>query len=290
MGEDMEHSTLSSLIESLERGTKLHICVAFLDNCGNRKTRCTRSQSVHNMPVCMAVKGQPGGLVSCYRCRNTVQKAVIQRRKPMAGLCTNGVYEYCRPVIYDGRVICVIFVGNILTGDPRQREKLSVLVGKEMLETMEQGFTQEDCVKTADILESYILFLFDRYGIEKKNYDPLVENIKSYVRENMAYDFSMEEMASVFNYTPKYLGRVFRLRTGQTIKDYCNRAKVAQAKFLLTETDIGIEKIGVQVGYNSVNYFDRIFRKITGLSPQAYRSSAKKQERSAAVDSHSRKR
>ena len=120
------------------------------------------------------------------------------------------------------------------------------------------------------------MFLFDRYGIENKTFDPLVENIKNYIRENLAYDFSMEEMAAAFNYTEKYLGRVFKARTGQSIKDYCNRAKVSQAKTLLTQTDLSVALIAVQSGFNSVTYFDRVFRKITGLSPQAYRSSAKK--------------
>jgi YesN/AraC family two-component response regulator len=186
------------------------------------------------------------------------------------------VYEYCRPIIYEDRVICVVYIGNILTQDPAQRKKLETRVGCDLLETMGRAFSPEDCVKTADILESYIVFLFSHYGIENKTFDPLVENIKGFLRENMTYDFTMEELASAFNYTPKYLGRIFKLRTGKTIKDYCNHAKVQLAKTLLTETANSVEAVAVQVGFNSVNYFDRVFRKITGLSPQAYRSAAKK--------------
>lgn len=271
----MEHATLSNLIDTLEFGTKLHICVAFLSNCGNRKTRCTHGQSVHNMPVCMAVKKDPQGLASCYRCRNTVQRTVVRTGKSMAGLCTNGVYEYCRPVRHEGRPICVIFVGNVLTDDPEQREKLLAKVKPELLETMEQNCTPADCVKIADVLESYIHFLFDRYGIENVTFDPLVENIKGFIRENMAYDFTMEELATSFGYTPKYVGRVFKLRTGQSVKEYCNRERVNRAKSLLTDTDLEIEEIAWQVGFNSVNYFDRVFRKITGFAPQSYRSTQK---------------
>ena len=272
----MDHSTLSNLIDTLERGTNLHISIAFLDNFGNRKTRCTHSQAVHDRPVCMAAKKLPQGLVSCYRCRSVVQRAMVQRRKPMAGFCPNGVYEYCRPVIYDDRVICVIFVGNILTDNPVQLEKLNGWLDSDLLQTMEHSFTLQDCIKTADILESYIVLLFDHYGIENKTFDPLVENIKNYIRESLSYDFTMEELASAFNYTPKYLGRLFKTRTGQTIKEYCNRAKVSQAKLLLTETNLSIETIAIQAGFNSATYFDRIFRKTTGFPPQAYRSAPKK--------------
>lgn len=256
----------------------MHICVAFLDNCGNRKTHCAESQTIHDRPVCLAIKNLPQGLGSCYRCRITVQKAVIRYRKSIAGLCSNGVYEYCRPVIYEGRVICVVFVGNILTGDPVQRQRLEARVSSELLETMEQKLTPEDCVRMADIVESYIICLFDRYGIENKTFDPLIENIKNYIRENLMYGFSMAELAAAFNYTPKYLGRIFKSKTGQSISQYCNTAKVAQAKLLLAESDISVERVSMQTGFNSVTYFDRIFHKVTGLSPQEYRNTARKRE------------
>lgn len=272
----MECATLGDLIEILEMGTKLHISITFLDDCGNRKTQRTKSQSIHDSPVCMTIKHQHGKLASCYRCRNTVQKAVIQHRKPMGGVCINGVYEYCHPVVYEDRVICVIFIGNILTADPAQRERLGEGIGSELLKTMESGCSRDDCEKIANVLDSYIKFLFDRYGIENTTFDPLVENIKNYIRENLAYGFSMEELADTFNYTPKYLGYLFRSKTGMTVKSYCNHLKILQAKSLLEETDMSIETIAVQVGFNSITYFDRVFSEKVKLSPQAYRASGRK--------------
>lgn len=279
----MGHATLSDLIEALERGTKMHICVAFLDHFGNKMTRCSNSQTIHDRSVCLAVKNQPNGLDSCYRCRMCVQRAVVQSRKPMAGYCTSGVYEYCRPVIYENRVICVVFVGNILTGDPNQRERLLHKVDEELLETMESNFSLEDCIRIADILESYIVFLFGQYGIENKTFNPLVENIKNFVRENMTYDFTMEELATVFHYSPKYLGRIFKLKTGQTIKAYCNQLKIAQAKRLLADTTVSVEAVAAQTGFNSATYFDRVFYREVGLSPQAYRTSFGKTKRSGTT-------
>lgn len=272
----MDHSTLSTLITALERGTNVHISIAFLENCGNRKTLCTHSQMIHDRPVCRAVKQAPGGLASCYRCRMRVQKAVIRHRKSIGGICTNGVYEYCRPVVYDNRVISVIFVGNVLTGDPEQHRRLSRLEDKSLLQTMAQDVTPADCIAIADILESYIVFLFDHYGIENKTYDPLVENIKAYIRENLAYNFSMAELAASFNYTEKYLGRLFKARTGHTIKEYCNTAKVSQAKLLLTDTRLSIAAIAERVGFSSIAYFDRVFSRIAGLTPQQYRETLAK--------------
>jgi len=275
----MEHATLSSLISALERGNKMHITIAFLNKSGNRKTKCDYNQTVHDRPVCKAIKEQPGGMADCYRCRMTVQKWIIRHRKPMAGFCTNGVYEYCRPVLHNDQVVCVIFVGNILTQDPAQRQRLIRQVDAELLKTMEQHVTPADCVETADILESYIHFLFDRYGIENKTFDPLVENIKSYIRENQARKITAEELAEVFNYSSKYLGRLFKEKTGLSIKEYCNRLKIRQARTLLTDTDLSIDRVAAASGFNSEAYFDRVFHRIIGLSPLMYRKSAKQQQK-----------
>lgn len=275
----MDHSTLSTLITELERGTNVHISIAFLENCGNRKTLCTHSQMIHDRPVCLSVKHALGGLSSCYRCRMRVQQAVIRHRKSIGGICPNGVYEYCRPVVYDDRVISVIFVGNVLTDNPEQHRRLARLEDKSLPQTMARDVTPADCVSIADILESYIVFLFDRYGIENKTYDPLMENIKAYIRENLAYNFSMAELASAFNYTEKYLGRLFKARTGQSIKEYCNTAKVAQARGLLSDTQLSIAAIAERVGFSSIAYFDRVFSRVAGLTPQQYREALTKSKK-----------
>ena len=92
---------------------------------------------------------------------------------------------------------------------------------------------------------------------------------------SLGYGFSMEELASAFHYSEKYLGRMFKQRTGQTVKAYCNRLKVERAKQLLINTDMSMQDIAMQTGFSSTTYFDRIFAGITGVSPREYRSAVK---------------
>ena len=124
-------------------------------------------------------------------------------------------------------------------------------------------------------MESYIHYLLDRYGEStQESFDVLIENIKSYIDENLLHDFSMADLSTVFNYNEKYLGRLFKQKTGNTIKEYCNIAKIKKARHLLQNSNLSIADIAGQVGYNNVTYFNRIFKRITGLSPQAYRSES----------------
>ena len=272
----MEHCNLSDLIKALERGTNLHICVAFLNNYGNKKTQCLYSQGIHEMPICLAAKNTQEGLADCYRCRRKVERFVVSRRVSLGGYCCRGVYEYCRPVIYEDNVIAIIFVGNVYLGTKPQIKKLESSIGLDFVETMECKFSVADCKSTADIIESYIVFLIDKYGNEGLFYDPLMENIKNYIRENMAYGFSIGEMAASFNYNEKYLGRLFKQREGLSIRDYCNVVRIKQAKRLLEDTNLSVSQIAAQVGFNNITYFDRVFREIVLLSPRTYRAAVKK--------------
>ena len=269
----MECNSLSDLISALEFGNKVHICVVFFDHYGNEKTRLPFAQQIHATPLCTWIKEQ-GRLPECFRCRNTVLKLARTRKKGFGGRCVMGVYEYCQPVIFHDTVVAVVFVGNIYTGSSEQLQRLRTNVDPELYPTMQHDFSEEDCKRVAGIVTSYIHFLLERYGTtEKTSFDPLLDNIKSYINENLLYDFSMTELSVAFNYDEKYLGRLFKSKTGLSVKEYCNKRKTDLAKKLLTETSLSISDIAVQTGYNNVTYFNRIFKRVTGTSPRQYRQN-----------------
>lgn len=272
----MEHEKLSALIDALEKGTKVHISIVFLNHYGNDMTARPLTYSIHNTAVCNAAKSAPGGLDSCIRCRNIVLEKCIRYQKSFGGLCAKGVYEYCRPVIKDGIVVSVIFVGNILMDNVHQRLKLRQHVKTSLLKTMEQDFTVEECIRIANLIETYILFLLDLYGdTREKPFNSLIENIKTYIEENLLQEISMDNLASFFGYNKKYLGRLFKEKTGVSISEYCNNRRVSIAKKLLSNSSLHIADIAGQCGFNNVTYFNRAFKKITGLSPKGYRSRNK---------------
>lgn len=272
----MEHSSLSDLITALEYGHNFHISVVLFDRCGNNKTRLSQQQRTHETPVCEAVKVDKADYSRCYRCRETVLRMATTRKKSFGGLCINGVYEYCRPLLRDERVVGVILIGNIYDGSPEQLRRLEQHDLLNMTDTMQHGFTRQDCERTADILESYISYLLDTYGERTpKTFDTLVEDIRSYIEENAHTDFSIGTLAKHFNYNEKYLGRLFKSRTGYTIHEYCNQLRLSKAKKLLRSTNLSISRIATLTGYNNATYFIRVFKQHTLMSPLQYRQKKK---------------
>jgi two-component system response regulator YesN len=68
-----------------------------------------------------------------------------------------------------------------------------------------------------------------------------------------------------------YLCRYFHKVTGQTITEYLKRYRIDKAKQLLAQNEKSITWIAYEVGFESHSYFDRIFRKVTKLTPQEFR-------------------
>lgn len=67
------------------------------------------------------------------------------------------------------------------------------------------------------------------------------------------------------------LKRRFKNATGLTCIEYVQNLRIEESKRLLETTTLGVDDIGVQVGYEDHSFFRRLFKRLTGLTPAAYR-------------------
>ena len=70
---------------------------------------------------------------------------------------------------------------------------------------------------------------------------------------------------------PDYLSRLFRKKTGQSLKDYIIEMKIERAKYLMENTPLSIGVIAAKVGFANFSYFSQVFKRITKESPMEYR-------------------
>ena len=61
--------------------------------------------------------------------------------------------------------------------------------------------------------------------------------------------------------------------TGESFKTYLNKIRIKRAKTLLSETNAPVGNIALNVGFDDVNYFSRVFKKQTGMTPGEYKDS-----------------
>ncbi|MEY8462230.1 AraC family transcriptional regulator [Streptococcus merionis] len=91
-----------------------------------------------------------------------------------------------------------------------------------------------------------------------------------YIEKNYA-TATLEEMGEEFGFNPNYLSTYLKKQTGRSFIKLVHLQRVNVAAEFLTLTSASIEKIAIKVGYENPSYFYKIFRKIVGISPAAYR-------------------
>ncbi|MEU0132465.1 helix-turn-helix domain-containing protein [Streptomyces sp. NPDC006296] len=98
-----------------------------------------------------------------------------------------------------------------------------------------------------------------------------LEPLLDWLRENLAADLTLADIAAHAGVSTRTLIRRFREQTGSTPLQWLHRARIRRAQHLLESTRHSVERIGSQVGFGSPTAFRDRFRRTTGVSPQHYR-------------------
>lgn len=99
------------------------------------------------------------------------------------------------------------------------------------------------------------------------------EFVKKYIEENYAKDIKLSELALVAHVTPSYLSTRFKKETGIAFTDYLISFRISKAKQLLESTGNTCKEIAHSVGYSDYVQFNKMFKKLIGMAPVAYRKS-----------------
>jgi transcriptional regulator GlxA family with amidase domain len=83
---------------------------------------------------------------------------------------------------------------------------------------------------------------------------------------------SNHELAKLINMTPQSFSRLFKLRTGKTYIAYLNEVRITEACRKIMFQEISMNEIAYACGFNHVQHFNRVFKKLKGVSPSIYKN------------------
>jgi YesN/AraC family two-component response regulator len=104
----------------------------------------------------------------------------------------------------------------------------------------------------------------------------IVKETKNYIEEHYREDISLQDISSVLGYSEVYFCKLFKQNFGKSFIVYLNELRIEKAKKFLANPDINIKDIGSMSGYRDPNYFARVFKRVTGMTPSDYRNGAVK--------------
>ena len=113
---------------------------------------------------------------------------------------------------------------------------------------------------------------------------PLVTKAKQFIESHYGEELSLGQVARAASSSPFHFCRAFKNATGISFTQYVSRLRVGKAAALLVDQPRRVTEIAFDVGFQSLTNFNRVFKRIVGLSPRQYRkemfASRARQERS----------
>ena len=94
---------------------------------------------------------------------------------------------------------------------------------------------------------------------------------RKFIEEHSNEELSLKRVARAVNISRNYLSEKFKEITGVNFVEYVARVRFEKACDLLENADPRISEIAFAVGFQSLSQFNRIFKKLSGRSPTAYR-------------------
>ncbi|CAM4475124.1 response regulator [Paenibacillus typhae] len=103
----------------------------------------------------------------------------------------------------------------------------------------------------------------------------LIDEITDYVKARLDQKITLNEVAAHFDFSPNYLGHLFKVETNSLFSDYVGELRMKRVCELLEDPTKKVYEIAEQAGYKNIIYFNRQFKQYMGMSPGEYRKRNK---------------
>ena len=182
--------------------------------------------------------------------------------------CHYHLYECIQPIRINGQVFGYFLLGQILT-DRKRFIELNHPNDEELDKLKQLKEVEKDKIKSYAKILSWIV----KYCVYSHNIDVIhdltYEHICSYISENYNKNISIKNLCDEFHYSKSTLHSLFKKEGNVSINQYLTDIRISKAKELICFHTAG--EVAEMVGYSDINYFSRIFKKETGMSPTQYK-------------------
>ena len=117
-------------------------------------------------------------------------------------------------------------------------------------------------------------------ALKGKSAENPIDIVCQYIHEHFMNKITLDEIAKLAGLTPTSFCRFFKKMTGMTFIEYLNELRVSRAQKLLLESQLNINEVAFQAGFESITHFNRIFLRKNKISPRIYRNQVQ------AISSH----
>ncbi|MDB6067978.1 MAG: AraC family transcriptional regulator [Pedosphaera sp.] len=239
----------------------------------------------HENPFCALMAGHSRSCAACLEVQGKLSQDDGQASK--TSTCFAGMCDSTVPIRLGSELIGFLQTGQVRIKKPSREQFQRVtrqLVEwglKVDLNQLEEAYfhTQvltpkqyESMVRLLTIFGQHLSLVSNQLAVQQQNAEPpTITRAKQFINEHQADDLSLGAVAEAVNTSTFYFCKMFKKATGLHFTDYLSRVRIEKAKNLLLNPNARVSEIAFEVGFQSLTHFNRVFKKVTGQSPSAYR-------------------
>ena len=134
-----------------------------------------------------------------------------------------------------------------------------------------EGYRQAALAHLTLLLIDVARLAGDVVGDLRRSGEPLLAEVFTVIDRHRGEPLSLRDVAGELGMTPGHLTTVVRRRTGRTVQEWIIERRMAEARSLLSDTELPVGEIARRIGMADPGYFSRLFRRTHGTSPREWR-------------------
>lgn len=239
----------------------------------------------HENPFCAMLAQQSKTCAACLRTQQEL--GAIAREQSKTVTCFAGLCETAIPLRVGENLIGFLRTGEAML-QPPSKQHLN-RVARQLLELgLDVDGTElrrvyfhtrvisqrqyDSALQLLRIFAQHLSILANQIVFRAQNSEPpIISRAREYISANLSEDLSLASVAKAVHMSTFYFCKQFKKATGLNFTSYLGRVRVERAKERLLDPNARVSEIAFEVGFQSLTHFNRVFRKLTGESPSAYR-------------------
>ncbi len=232
-------------------------------------------------PFCHLIAQENGGYQRCVACDDRALTDVRNHQIKKKYLCHAGLYELAMPVTENGKTVAVILCGQILDDAPREEQWKRVSGLCEWYpdhEALHQAFlhlkrvSAQQMAACMEIVQSCIseVRLYSLHATNQRDDALLLQN---FIDTHFDQPLTTDTLCRALNVGKTKLYELCAERFQQTPMELVASRRVEAACDLLLTSGQSVRYIAQTVGVPDENYFTKVFKKQTGMTPSAFRKT-----------------
>ena len=236
-------------------------------------------------PFCALMAKSNHTCSACLQLQAKIEKEASMEPKTLkcfAGLCDSAV-----PVRVGENLVAFLQTGQILSHTPTKKQFTTVTrsilkYGTDVdLKSLEEAWFQsrvvpkkqyESILRLLSIFAQHLSAVSNQLMVKEESAEaPAISRARQFIADHHADEMSLDEVAKSVNMSAFYFCKMFKKATGMTFTDYLARVRVEKVKNLLLNPHKRISEAAFEAGFQSLSQFNRVFRRIAGEAPTAFR-------------------